>query len=351
MITVLNLISSASLAGALIPMPGALQADTADVWVERQTYLMGTVLEARVAAPSRDAGVGALEEVFDEIRRLEGVLSSWTQESEIGRLNAAAPGVPVRVSVELWELLREAAEWSVRTAGAFDPAVGALVDAWDLRGDGRVPGEADLAAALRSSGTGQYRIASDLPEVTWLRPGAWLDTGGFGKGAALRTAIAVLRARGIEVAYVDFGGQVAALGSPAAEPAGWKIRIAHPTRRQETVTAIRLQAGSVATSSQSERFVEVDGSRYGHVLDPRTGRPVEGGASVTVVATDPLVADVLATALLVMGAEEGGRWAAEQDDVGVLFLVDRGDAVVQIGNAAFERYRIDQSQEREDDVR
>lgn len=321
------------------------------VWVERRTYLMGTVLEAGIEAPSRGAGVAVLEAVFAEIRRLEEVLSSWTPESEIGGLNGAAPGVPVRVSVELWELLREAAAWSVRTAGAFDPAVGALVDAWDFRGDGRVPGEEELAAALRSSGMDQYRIASDVPEITRLRPGAWLDTGGFGKGAALRAAVGVLRARGIETAYIDFGGQVVALGPPAGEPAGWQIRIAHPTRRQETVAAIRLPAGSVATSSQSERFVEVDGSRYGHVLDPRTGRPVAGGASVTVVASDPLVADILATALLVMGAEEGGRWAAERDDVGVLFLVDQGDAVVQIGNAAFERYRIDQSQEREDDVR
>jgi thiamine biosynthesis lipoprotein len=348
MITVLNLISSVALASALLPRPPAPQADTADVWVERRTYLMGTVLEAGIEAPSRAAGVAVLEEVFGEIRRLEGVLSSWTPESEIGRLNAAAPCEAVEVTLELWELLREAADWSERTGGAFDPAVGALVDAWDLRGDGRVPDAEALAAALRSSGMARYRVASDGPEVSRLRADAWLDTGGFGKGTALRAAATVLHARGIDVAYLDFGGQVLALGSPAGESAGWEIGVAHPTRRQETVTAIRLHAGSVATSSQSERFVEMDGRRFGHVLDPRTGMPVTGGASVTVVAGDPLVADILATALLVMGPEEGGRWAAERDDVGVLFLVEEGDAVVRSSNAAFARYRNDQTQPRED---
>lgn len=336
MITVLNLISAAVLLAPADTVPAE------HVWVERQTYLMGTVLEAGVAATSREAGVGVLEEVFAEIRRLEGVLSSWTPESEIGRLNAAAPGAAVEVTVELWELLREAADWSARTGGSFDPAVGALVDAWDLRGAGRVPGAPVLAEALRSSGMDGYRIDPEVPEITPLCPGGWLDTGGFGKGAALRAAAGVLRARGIETAYVDFGGQVLALGSRPGERGGWEIGVAHPTRRQETVTSIRLDGGSVATSSQSERFMEVDGERFGHVLDPRTGLPVPGGVSVTVVASDPLVADVLSTALLVMGPDEGGRWAARRDDVGVLFLIEEGDAVVQRSNAAFERYRIDQ---------
>lgn len=342
MITVLNLIAALLAAPAAASGP-VEHAPPEHVWVERRAYLMGTLLRAGVEASSREAGVVVLEEVFEEIRRLEAVLSSWTPQSEIGNVNTAEAGAPVRISVELWELLREAAEWSERTGGAFDPAVGALVDAWDLRGAGRVPEEEELAAALRSTGMGRYHIAPEVPEITRLRTGAWLDTGGFGKGAALRASVAVLRAQEVEVAYIDFGGQVVALGSPSGETGGWEIGVAHPARRDETVAGIRLEAGSVATSSQSERFVEVGGQRFGHVLDPRTGKPVARGTSVTVVTEDPLVADVLATALLVMGPEAGGRWAAGWDDVGVLFLVEARDSVVQRSNAAFERYRIDHS--------
>jgi len=135
----------------------------------------------------------------------------------------------------------------------------------------------------------------------------------------------------------NFGGQVLALGAPAGE-AGWRVPVAHPSRREEPVMELVVRDRSVSTTSQSERWVEAEGERIGHVLDPRTGRPVPARGSVTVVASDPLVADVLSTALFVMGPEEGMRWARDRADVGVLFLIERAGTVESRWNPALEPY-------------
>lgn len=320
--------------------PAQREPSPIGVEVERRTFVMGTTLEGRVTSATRETGIEALEAAFSEVRRLESVLSSWTGESEIGRMNAAPAGTAVGVSEELWALLREAEAWSDSTGGAFDPAVGALIDAWDLRGEGRRPGVDSLEAALSATGMDRFRIRGDAPEVTRLDEAAWLDSGAFGKGAALRSVEAVLRTHGVESAYLDFGGQILVFGPrPDGEP-GREITVAHPERRREGVAALFLEEGSVATSAQSERYVEMEGTRFGHVVDPRTGLPVAGGRSVTVVARDPLVADVLATALLVMGPEEGGKWAEGLQDVGVLFVEEKAGTISERWNPAFESFRV-----------
>lgn len=331
------------LAGALLLLAGGVQgsaAQPATVWVAREAYLMGTVLRAEVAAGNREAGVAALERAFEEVRRLEGVLSTWSEESEIARVNAASPGEPVSVSPELMRLLVEAVAWSRRTEGAFDPVVGALVDAWDLRGAGRMPRPEALEEALRASGADRLHLEEGGPRIRLLARDAWVDTGGFGKGAALRAAERVLRANGVEAAMLDFGGQVLVYGTPPEGEAAWEIAVAHPAARQTPAALLRVPGGlSVATSAQSERSVEVDGERYGHVLDPRSGRPVPAWGSVTVVAHDAVTADALSTALLVMGPDAGRRWAAGREE-GVLFLEIRDGEVVASWNPAFERYRL-----------
>lgn len=336
MITVLNLMLLLGLGSA------SASSQPPPVWVEREAWLMGTTLHVRVAADDRASGIHAIEAAFREVRRLEGVLSTWTNESEISRVNRAAAGEEVLVSPELMHLLSEAAGWSSRTDGAFDPAVGALIDAWDLRGAGRQPTHRALAEALHATGVARFDLDGAGSRVRVPGRGAWLDTGGFGKGAALRAAERVLREHGVKSALLDFGGQVLALGVPTAEEVGWEIGVAHPSSRATEIAKIRVPSGySVATTSQSERFVEVDGDRFGHVLDPRTGLPVPAWGSVTVVAPDPVTADVLSTALFVMGPEAGRRWAAERVE-GVLFLEVWCGEVEASWNEPFERYRINQ---------
>jgi FAD:protein FMN transferase len=294
----------------------ALAQDACALAVERTTYLMGTLLRASTCRTERESAISAIEDGFQEVARLERVLSSWQPTSEIGRLNAAPAHARVNVSIELATLLADADRWVRATDGAFDPAIGALVDVYGFRSQAHVPTGAQLTRARRVTG---WRLAR-LREHTIERgpPGWWIDTGGFGKGAALRAFEAVLRTHGVADAVIDFGGQLVIIGET-------DVSIANPDRRDAATSSIRVRDASVATSSQSERFIQSDGKRYGHILDPRTGKPVAAWGSVTVVAKDPLAADALSTALFAMGPRAALEWADRHPEVGVYVLeAERG---------------------------
>lgn len=290
--------------------------------VERESYLMGTRLRVMVEASDRAAGLAATERVFGEVRRLEEMLSSWREDTEIARVNAAPIGTPVPASAELLGLLREVERWVRATGGAFDPAVGPLIDAWELRGEGRRPSPEELATARAASGWDAFRIDPRGGTVTRLREGAWIDTGAWGKGAALRAARRILAEAGIHTALLDFGGQIVAVGCPPEGTLG-ALAVAHPSRRDQSAVELRFCDASASTTSDSERWVEVDGERLGHVLDPRAGRPAPAWGSATVVAEDPLLADVLSTALFVLGRDRGLAWA-RRAEFGALFLWEDG---------------------------
>lgn len=306
--------------------------------VARESYLMGTTLRVSVASVDRLAGIAAIESAFDAVRRVDALLSTWRDDSEIARLNRAPTGAAVTLSPELLALLREAARWSAATGGAFDPAIGALVDAWDLRGPGRLPSAERLASARAATGLDRFTLGDSGNRAARHDPAAWLDTGGFGKGVALREAGRVLRAAGIRSALLNFGGQVLVLGRERGQDR--IIPVAHPSRRGEAFLRLRVPEGSASTSSQSEQTRLVDGVRVSHLLDPRTGKPIPAWGSVTVVAEDPAVADMMSTALFVLGPDAGARWAAARTDVGVLFLVEREGRVVPTWNRALEPFLV-----------
>jgi thiamine biosynthesis lipoprotein len=307
----------------------ALHAAACPQLVERQVVLMGTTLNAAVCAQTSDAALAASEAVFGEVRRLEGMLSSWTADSEIGRLNQASEVGRLAVSAELYGLLAETGRWVKETGGAFDPAVGALVDAWQLRGAGRVPSPTELEAALALTGWRHFELA-DSPFVVRGPRGWWLDTGGFGKGAALRRAALLLKQAGVHSAELDFGGQLLVLGQEQS------VAVADPRERMRGVVRLRARDVSVSTSSQSERA--------NHIVDPRTGQPVPAWGSVTVVATDALTADVLSTALFVMGPRAALEWARNRDDIAVLVLENATNLPRASWNEAMSRLIIRESE-------
>ena len=308
-------------------------------WVERESYLMGTTLRIYVAAPSRPEGVQAIEDAFEAVRRVDALLSTWRDDSEIARINQAPVGRPVLLSPHLYTQLRDAADWVRLTEGAFDPAIGSLIDAWDLRGQGRIPSRAALARARAAGGIGHFVFSDSAQSVSRTDSASWLDSGGFGKGVALGEARLALLRRHVTAGSLNFGGQVLVLGG---DPSGrdWAVPVAHPTHRAEPAAWLHLRDRSASTSSQSERFITVRGKRLGHILDPRTGRPVPAWGSVTVVAEDPAAADAVSTALLVLGPEAGSKWAESREDMGVLFLMERNGRVVPRWNHALERYLV-----------
>jgi thiamine biosynthesis lipoprotein len=308
--------------GALIG--GASPETVAPHQVERESYLMGTICSIRGEAASRSAGLAAIEAGFAAIRESEEMLSTWRDDTPLARLAQAQVGEPVTVPVELMSALRSAAEVWDLTGGAFDPAIGSLVMAWDLRGEGRVPGKAELSQARARAGMQHLILDPRLPRVTVKVSGLSFDAGGFGKGEGLARAAAALDAAGLRNWLIDFGGQVflSDQDSPRAIP------VADPLQRDRPVATLRLSGVSAATSSMSEQ--------PGHILDPRTGRSSESTGSVTGVGQDSLLVDALSTGLFVMGPDEGLPLAAGQAGIEVLYLVPENDSWVARGTAGME---------------
>lgn len=328
----LALLCTLALAVDILPLggPGAL------AHTERDAYVMGTRFRIVVEAESREHAETAAEAALAEVERFDRLLSTWDSTSALSRVNTAPPDVPAPAPHPLLELLAEAQRWAQATDGAFEPTVGAMVDAWDLRGAGRRPTPAELRAAIEASRPSTYWVDTAAGTVTRHDAAARLDAGGFGKGAALRSALRLLEAQRISRAFLDLGGQVVALAGPGDAP--WNVEVAHPQHRERGVATLRLAGVSAATSGTSERWVEVDGKRLGHILDPRTGRPAPAWGSVTVVSFDPFVADVLSTALYVLGPDDGMAWVRDRSDVGVLFLDVRGGKFLPTWNPAMERW-------------
>lgn len=287
--------------------------------VRRARYLMGSTLTVTLPGVD-DPSIAA--EVFEEVARLESLLSNWDPESEISRLNRVAGDRPVVCSVDLFDAITSAISWADATSGAFDPTVEPLV---------RRPraGSTSIRAAEGESVHGRQQVLSllghqhvhldsDRRSVWFDAVGVGIDLGGLGKGIALDAVAIILTRRRVEEYLLDFGGQVLARGGPIpGEP--WRVGLADPSDRLASIGRIAIRSGSIATSGKlgpagPDEIAE-------HILDPRDGQPARYMGSVTVLAADATSADALSTALFVMGPAAGIPWAQERG-IGVLF-VDR----------------------------
>ena len=210
----------------------------------------------------------------------------------------------MRVSDDLLDVLERSLAISAASDGAFDVTVGPLVQAWRAaRKNGRLPREVSLAASFTLTGPDRVAIDRVARTVTLVRAGMRLDLGGIGKGYAADAAVTALAAAGVERCLVDLGGDIAAGAPPPGRPA-WRVAVESPGG-SGTTTVVDLVHAGVATSGDTRQFVEVDGIRYSHIIDPRTGLGLTNRVSVTVIATDAATADALASAVSVLGSERG----------------------------------------------
>lgn len=277
------------------------------VRVRETRRLMGVPWTITVYAQSEASGQAAITAAFAEIARLEGVLSDYDPQSELSRLSRAAPtATPVSVSTDLWRVLREAVAWRDASAGAFDPTVGPLTTLWrQSRRSGVMPRADKLAAARQAVGSRALELDDARNTVTLREPAMRLDLGGIGMGYAIDRAMAVLARHGITSAMIDASGDIAVSGPPPGA-AVWTIevdaRVAEDGAGKETLGLVNA---AVTTSGDAFQAVEIDGVRYSHIVDPRTGLGVAGPAAVTVIAADCTTADAVATAASVLGPEAG----------------------------------------------
>jgi thiamine biosynthesis lipoprotein len=271
--------------------------------IDRTVLAMGTQLRVHLEG-SGDLG-RASEEALAESARIEAACSTWDPASAWSRLNAAA-GAPVPLAQEWIELLGQIQTWNRRTDGAFDPVLMTLLQAWGTRQGGRVPDSATLAAARLASGSALLVLDRNRGTARLSHPKAGVEEGGFLKGYALD---AMKRAADVSAGWMDFGGQILAWGRP------FQVAIADPQDRQVPRCRVVLDTASLSSSGTSERGR--------HILDPRSGEPCVAWGSTSVVASEALTADVLSTALFVMGPEAGLDWA-ERHQVAAAFLLNDG---------------------------
>lgn len=266
-------------------MAGALLAGCArDPLVRQQSYVFGTLVEIAVWDRDEARARAAIARVLREFDRLHDLLHAW-KPSELTRLNARlAKGEPADTSPELAAILADAKRLAELSGETFDPAIGALVDMWGFHADEFRPVSPDPVALKRlvDARPSMADLTVAGTRVTSSNPAVRLDLGGYAKGYALDVARRMLRADGIDNALVNIGGNIIALGEHGDRP--WRVGIQHP-RKAGPIASVELYDGeAIGTSGDYQRFFESGGKRYCHILDPRTGEPVQGVEAVTVIA-------------------------------------------------------------------
>lgn len=268
---------------------------------------MATTFEIILIGDDREFLAAAGQEALDEVERLEEQLSVYIPTSEVSWINVRAAWEPVRVEPRLFDLLQRALLFCAETQGAFDITAGPLVKAWGFyRQQGVVPSAETIAQTLEYVGMRHVMLDEENCTVRFDRAGVEINLGSIGKGYAVDRAAVVLRNLGVETALIHGGySTIYALGAPP-DTDGWVIGIRHPLDEEQHVSTVTLRDQALSTSGSYEQFFEVDGKRYSHILDPRTGYPAQGMLSSTVITASATESDALSTAFFVLG-EEGAR--------------------------------------------
>jgi len=280
-------------------------------------HALGTVncISLRDADPRRpeetDAAAAAAFQLLD---RIEDQLSRFRPESEVSLLNTLGFDRPIAVGKALFGLLQAAKSAWEETGGAFDPTIGPLMDAWGFpRGPARVPPGDEIETLLAARGMDLVELDTEARTARFVRPGVAIDLGSIGKGYAVDRAAELLQGRGIAPGAVNSGTSTLRFWGEPPGGGPWQVEVAHPKRPQEAIAILEAAAGSISTSgAYQDRFFH-EGIEYGHILDPRTGRPASGKVrSATVWTEDALRGDILSTAIYVLGADEGARLLAKE---------------------------------------
>jgi thiamine biosynthesis lipoprotein len=291
---------------------------------------MGTTWSVVLAGDghTRNDLTSARQAIVDRLERVNGLMSTWDPDSELSRLNAHTGPGPFPVSADTMQVLALARAVSQRTGGAFDVTVGPLVAAWGFGAGARLPGQGPDAAELRElrSRVGYQMLELDEADgtVTKARPDLRCDLSAIAKGYGVDEVARGLEGLGWTDYLVEVGGEVRVRGErPEGGP--WRVGIERPDQAMRMVQGVvALRDRSMATSGDYRNFYEVEGERRSHIVDPRTGRPVTHGvASVSVVAREAVLADAWATALTVLGPDEGLA-LAEAEGLAAYFLVRSG---------------------------
>jgi thiamine biosynthesis lipoprotein len=288
------------------------------------------LLNAEQHSSATEHAIAAL----DLVDALEDQLSVYRHRSEVSRLNAVAAVRAVQVEGRLFALLRQAVEIYRETDGAFDITSGPLIQLWrTARRESVLPTAEQIEAALERVGSDKLHLDAEERSVRFLMPGLTIDLGAIGKGYALDCGAELLAAGGVD-SYLIHGGSSSVLArgrrqSGIAQP-GWTVGLQHPLRADGRLLELQLCDRALGTSGAGTHQFYLQGRRYGHILDPRTGYPVEGILSATVVAPQAALADALSTAFYVMSLGAIDRYCRQRPEVSALVVTPGKQAQVEL---------------------
>ncbi len=281
-----------------------LSPPQAPVVVKRGQMQMGTIVQITAVGPTQAVAQEAVTAGFQEIHRLEELLSTWIPTSELSRVNEAAGREPVKVGPDTLFILVKSMEMARLTEGGFNIAIGPAMHLWSVTEQPRIPEEAELERIRPLIDLSQVRLDEQAGTVYLSKPGMRIDVGGIGKGFAADRAAAVMRAAGAIAGVVALSGDIKTFGR-MPDGTRFLFGIQHPRREGALLAHVELQDEAISTAGDYERFFIRDGVRYHHILDPKTLQPARGCQSVTVIAREGIVADGLDTGIFVMGPERG----------------------------------------------
>jgi len=282
--------------------------------------MMGTVIRVTVAGATKEQASPAIDAAFAEIRRLESLLSEWIPTSDISRINDAAGDHEVSVSGETIDIIEASNAISRWSEGAYDLSWAALRGLYLFQpGQEHVPQMSEIRPRLKLIDYRKIRVDEEAGTVMLTKKGMSLGTGGIAKGYALDKAADILRKAGFPNFMIFGGGQIELSGTRHGRP--WRVGIQHP-RKNDYFGFVEATDGSVATAGDYEHSFMKDGKRWHHIIDTRTGLPVQHTASVTVVADSGLAADAIDTAIFILGAERAFKLMASAPFKAEAIVVD-----------------------------
>jgi len=307
--------------------------------------VMGTFVEITVmpGPVTGDAIDAAIAKAFDEVRRVDRLMSTYIADSEVSQVNRLAPGETFELSRDTFRVIERGIEFNRTTHGAFDITVGPLAALWGFGSEGRdeyrVPTRPEIEQAMRHTGSGYITLDPDERTILLDRDGMYIDLSGIAKGYAVDRALAVLRDAGVKHALVNAGGDVASIGGKT-ERQPWTVGVQRPVRPAaehgvEIIGTVPLFGGAVATSGNYQQQFTVGERTYSHIIDPRIGVPREHVPSVTVIAPDCTTADALATGLLVLGPEQGIALVESMPGVEALLFSDKNGTLTATGSSGW----------------
>jgi FAD:protein FMN transferase len=295
--------------------------DVKPVRYEASHEAMGTIYTIVAYGRDKASLADAFAPAFEEIDKLDDLMSNYKPESELSGVNRDAAEHEVKVSPELFNLIQYSLHASEQSGGDFDITVGPLMQLWGFfRGQGRLPTPAEITDVQKRIGYQHVHLNSERATIHFDVSGMSLDPGGIGKGYAVDRAVEILRAHGVTSALISSGGSsVYALGSPPGER-GWKITVRNPYRRDQPADVLRLRNFALSTSGNYEKFFVINGKVYCHIMDPHTGWPVQNMLSTVAAVPTGVDTEALTKTFFVGGVEKSRQFVTTHPNIlGILY--------------------------------